>query len=246
MIIISPKSLHSYILTLFFLIVSNFVFAQGRKPDVMVKKDNSKIEGVIQEFSSTTIKYKKVSDPSGPTFTIDKSELKTILYGNGDIDELVKSSATPAVIDKDGDVAVPTKMSKNDFINLVHSADSEHLKNLKTGYKQRASKKMIGGIVATVFSIGAFVGGVLLIQDANYYQDDEPAERPVGYGCLVLGSGFSTLAILSFIKGGRFKSRVALVEQELRKRNEPFSNISLYPTYSFTHRSPSLILRLTF
>lgn len=54
--------------------------------DVIVTKNKEKLEGKIIEVSQNEIKYKKATNPDGPTFVIDKSEVVTILYDNGEVE----------------------------------------------------------------------------------------------------------------------------------------------------------------
>lgn len=56
------------------------VYAQ----DVIVKKDGSTILSKILEVNPNDVKYKKFSNPNGPTYTIIKSEIMSINYENGD------------------------------------------------------------------------------------------------------------------------------------------------------------------
>jgi len=52
--------------------------------DKIHKVDNSIIEAKVIEISKTEIKYKKFSNQNGPTYTISKAEVETIVYENGE------------------------------------------------------------------------------------------------------------------------------------------------------------------
>jgi len=54
--------------------------------DVIVKKDGVTIMAKLLEVNPTDIKYKKSSNPSGPTYTINISDVMCINYENGDRD----------------------------------------------------------------------------------------------------------------------------------------------------------------
>ena len=54
--------------------------------DVIVKKDGSTIISKVLEVNQKDIKYKKHSNKNGPTYIIDKSEIMSINYENGDKD----------------------------------------------------------------------------------------------------------------------------------------------------------------
>ena len=68
------------LLVLFFLLCSASVFAQ----DVIVKKDGSTILSKVLEVNTADVKYKKISNLEGPTYTISKSEIMAINYKNGE------------------------------------------------------------------------------------------------------------------------------------------------------------------
>lgn len=60
--------------------------------DVIVKKDGSTILSKVLEINTDDIKYKKYSNPNGPTYQISKSEIFAINYENGDKDDFSKET----------------------------------------------------------------------------------------------------------------------------------------------------------
>ena len=54
--------------------------------DVIVKKDQTTIMSKVLEITSTVIKYKKWSNQDGPTYSIDKSEVLSINFENGEVE----------------------------------------------------------------------------------------------------------------------------------------------------------------
>ena len=71
-----------HLLIITFFLCSASAFAQ----DVIVKKNGSTILSKVLEVNTADIKYKKFSNPNGPTYTINKSEVMSINYENGDKD----------------------------------------------------------------------------------------------------------------------------------------------------------------
>ncbi len=61
--------------------------AATRKPDLIVKKDNTAIEAVINEIEEAAITYRRFSAPTGQLYRIDKAKLKYIRYANGDMEK---------------------------------------------------------------------------------------------------------------------------------------------------------------
>lgn len=53
--------------------------------DVIVTKDAQQIEAKVTEVSETEVKYKKASNPNGPTFVMSTDKIATVVYENGEI-----------------------------------------------------------------------------------------------------------------------------------------------------------------
>ena len=68
-----------------------FIFAQ----DIIVTKQSEKIEAKITDVEQDCIKYKKFNYQEGPTYTIKKSEIASIIYQNGDVETFAESSVQP-------------------------------------------------------------------------------------------------------------------------------------------------------
>ena len=65
---------------LFLLLCTNNLCAQ----DVIVKKDGDIIRSKVLEVTPSGIKYKKQSNPNGPTYTINISDVLSVNYENGE------------------------------------------------------------------------------------------------------------------------------------------------------------------
>jgi hypothetical protein len=74
------------IFTVLFLIVTLSIQAQ----DTIVKINGDKILAKILEVSSSTIKFQKISNLTGPTYSLSIDELKEILYENGVVEVFEK------------------------------------------------------------------------------------------------------------------------------------------------------------
>lgn len=68
------------------LVVLFCVSLMSMAQDVIVKKDGSTIQSKVMEISGTEIKYKKWSNQDGPMYTINRNEVNSINYQNGEID----------------------------------------------------------------------------------------------------------------------------------------------------------------
>lgn len=70
-----------YRLLLLFSVFSSYCMAK----DVIVTKDAQQIEAKITEVSESEVKYKKASNPNGPTFVMSTDKIATVVYENGEI-----------------------------------------------------------------------------------------------------------------------------------------------------------------
>lgn len=88
------KRLFLYIM----LIICELSFAQ----DIIVTKDNQRIDAKIIEVSETTIKYKKTTNLDGPTFSIQTDKISSVVYQNGNVQTFLTSNqnnSTPSLRD---------------------------------------------------------------------------------------------------------------------------------------------------
>lgn len=72
----------------FALLYGNELFAQ----DVIVTKNSEKIEAKITDVEQDCIKYKKYNYQEGPTYTILKADIASIIYQNGDVETFSNSN----------------------------------------------------------------------------------------------------------------------------------------------------------
>ena len=62
--------------------------------DVITLKNGSDIQAIVQEISELDVKYKKLDNPNGATYTLKKSEIFMVKYANGSKDVFTDNAAT--------------------------------------------------------------------------------------------------------------------------------------------------------
>ncbi len=77
----------------FLLMMAGRVFAQ-QKPDVIIKRDGSKIEGMVSTISSTEVFYGTADMPTNVFKTVPISEVAAILYRDGKVQSF-EAASTP-------------------------------------------------------------------------------------------------------------------------------------------------------
>lgn len=85
--LISSKRIRTIALYIM-LFISLSVFAE----DIIVLRSGDIIKAVVKEVTQTEIKYKKSSNPKGPLYTINKSDVLSINYSNGTKDSFSESN----------------------------------------------------------------------------------------------------------------------------------------------------------
>ena len=87
-------------LILFFMLsLTTAAFAQ----DIIVTRDNKRIDANITEVSGDNIRYKKANSPDGPVFVMPVKDINSIVYKNGDVQTFEETAATqsqPAAVKK--------------------------------------------------------------------------------------------------------------------------------------------------
>lgn len=245
-----------FLFCFFFATLTGSLTAQTvRKNDVIVKKDNEKIEVVIQEIDANTIRYKKVSDPDGPVFTLNKTDVASILYGNGEVENFDKptdeyfapGSVPPPVIYKQ-----EQPKTYNNTDGRLSGRDSDQLRsNYNLYIKKARSYRKLGFIGASAGLLFTVVGAAIISSADNYYNTGTGtyvSNDDAAAGALLflfgLGGGIP-LTIVGFVKHKSYTKRAVEVQNELRRRNQPLS-LRLSPGFNPQTNSGYLSLKLAF
>ena len=70
--------------------------ATAAAQDMIIKRDASRIEARVTEISPAEVRYKRFSNPDGPTYVLPVSEIAAIRYANGEEErfaEVAKAAA---------------------------------------------------------------------------------------------------------------------------------------------------------
>ncbi|MCE6990727.1 hypothetical protein [Dyadobacter sp. CY323] len=221
---------------LFLCAIATFCSAQTqRKPDIIMLRGDSKLEVFIQEVDESVVKYKKLTDPEGPLFTVKKSEITSIKYGNGEVETFeavleVPSYYTPSSAQPNSvkPAAAPPR-NGNKLMEEIRASPSDQLRATYKFYKAKSKGGLIMGIAGT--SAGVLVAGIgtgilASATDANgnfaTYADERRALR--GAWMMIGGfAGATTFGTVGFIKFGKNGSKANRIRRELIHRGEPLA-----------------------
>lgn len=73
--------MRKFLLSLTFAVISLSTYAQ----DILVRKNGDAENVKVMEVSPTEIKFKKSSNPNGPTFIEKRSDIYSVKYENGEV-----------------------------------------------------------------------------------------------------------------------------------------------------------------
>ena len=144
--------------------------------DVIVKKNGSTILSKVLEVNPSDVKYKKHSNPNGPTYTLKKSEIMAINYKNGDKD----------TFDNESEVLESKEQSQSLVQKKADKRNAEILALYNRSYqptnKLRTSKKDLDGYLM-IFGINT--SSILSNEDLEVTfvrNETRPAEKESKYG----------------------------------------------------------------
>lgn len=188
--------------------------------DVIVKNDGTTILSKVLEISSTEIKYKKWSNQDGPMYSIDRSEVHTINYQNGETEVITKASdATKSSLPKRERMSRKGKyltvnghiLSAEDVLTLV---GEENYETYLSAFRQsqRGGSFLVSTGLMTVMTTLFFVGAATSRREsstaglaiAGYIVG---AYVPIGLtlGCVFKGVGNGRISHVAdeYNRGGR-------------------------------------------
>ena len=64
--------------------------------DLIIKADASKVEAKVTEITPESVRYKRFSNPDGPTYVLPVSEISYIQYANGEKEYFKAAASIPA------------------------------------------------------------------------------------------------------------------------------------------------------
>ena len=240
------------IISLSALIVSICHGQSTQKHDIIILRDKTKLEVTIREQINDVIKYKKVTDPDGPIFSIKHSEIASIYYANGQAQHFTDNSP---IYDEIVTSPVAPYMVKPRWYNLpLQTVRQWNPDQLRTNYRFYLKK---ANAYKNMGAIGAFGGvimlgaGVILMStedDPSYYgvYSGTTDKQAAGAMLFVVGLGAGIpLTIIGFAKKKSYGKKAVIVKDELIRRREPLS-FNFRPAFNLATQSAGLSVRMSF
>jgi hypothetical protein len=193
------KTIMKKILLFILLLSATSVSAQ----DMIVKMDGTTIQSKVIEIGTSEVKYKKFSNQNGPTYTITKTEIYSIIYENGEKETFSDADKAKSQMSFNGsDQTTENKLRKE---------------RLLTSSKVWGT---IGSVWFWVNLLGGLGAEVLLCLNKEF--DIAPY---VGIGCI--GSGFIGLLVCRGISGSLERSANEIASTPIIKHDFELGNSRL-------------------
>lgn len=226
------KTLRRLFATLFLLCIAGMAIAQ----DVIVMKDQSTIMSKVLEITSTEIKYKKWDNQDGPLYSVSRSEVMSINYENGEVENFYKTTNSqlntyPQQTQNNPKgymealVSFPAAMK----LNGKRLADEE-LRGLinERGYQLylKGKRKSNAGEVVGIIGLVPFIGATsFLLSYTSFKPENRPSVLKASLITLGIGTALLVPGLVLSISGGNDLRNVA--ETYNNNQSDPFSfNIS--------------------
>jgi len=203
--------------------------------DTIVTKDAKKIAAKVLEINKDDVKYKNFGNLDGPTYTLLKTQVATIIYQNGDMDVF---DAEESIDNYHADLYAG-------FQRSIHN-DDELLAYLSMFDKyyfneyRAACSTLEKGHACLGFGIPIAALGVLLKVGINE-EHIKPVSNVCAYICMIMGSGLIIASIPLMITGGSHKTAL---KSEIKQKY--FSNSTTQPTLNFGFVNGGVGLTLNF
>lgn len=202
--------------------------------DVIVMKDQSTVMSKVLEINSTEIKYKKWNNQDGTTYSINRSEVISINYENGDVDRFSDNTNNPT----NSNNTQPSYSQNNGYMDVVngslkingHVLTETEVRNLVDleNYQLylKAKRHDNAGFILSSISTGSFIlGGI-------YELIDEINDNNHKHLNTIIASGI--VCIVTFIPGIILESssisKLNQVAESYNKKQGFVSSLIISPT----------------
>jgi hypothetical protein len=127
-------------------VITPFAFAQ----DIIVTKDGKKIETKVTEINENDIKYKKFDNLSGPSYSMKKYEIASILYENGQVEVFKEDTPLPL---QQQSVVTGNSTKENESLNFTYAGARKMYISLGAGVGFLGKEASVSG----KFELGVFL-----------------------------------------------------------------------------------------
>jgi hypothetical protein len=229
---------------IFFLLLVQVALAQtGRKNDVIVKRDSSRIQALITQMSYEKINYRDLGTPDSAKTYIYLDQVAKVLLKNGktiNVRDSVLAGRIPP--DSVGQYADINNLPTDPFEKSVVMANSDQLRDKLRYHHDRSIDGKTGAIVFTSVAVASLVSGLIVASTG-----DSPDNKTIGTSLAIAGPAVGVvLGLIGFKNYKLHSKKAAKIKSEFERRNQPLSRLRISPSVDPFNKSAHLALRMSF
>ncbi|MCF0065717.1 hypothetical protein MUK70_23680 [Dyadobacter chenwenxiniae] len=213
------------------------------KNDVIIKRDSSRIQALITQMSYEKINYRDLGTADSTKSYIYLDKVARVILKTGKIinvrDSVLAGHVPPDSVGQYADMAnLPT----DKFERSVVMANSDQLRDKYRYHHDRSLDGKTGAIVFTSFAAASLVSGIIIAGSGT-----SPDNKTIGNSLAIAGPAVGVgLGLIGF-RNYKFHSKKAgKVKNELVRRNQSLSNLTISPNLDPFNKSGLLTLRMSF
>lgn len=188
--------------------------------DVIVMKDQSTVMSKVLEITNTEIKYKKWNNQDGPTYSVNRSEVVSINYENGEVDHFSETTSN-----QQSTYSQQTQNNHNGYMEAIASFPAamklngrrltdEELRSLidEQTYQLylKGKKKTNAGEVVGIIGLIPFITSTsVLLNYTSFDEEDRPFVLKASLIALGVGTAMVVPGIVLSLSGGNNLTQVA-------------------------------------
>ena len=199
----------------------------AQKNDVILKRDNTRIQALILQMTYEKINYRDLGTRDSAKTYISMDKVSRIFLKNGKIINVKDSiPATKLPPDSIGQYADLSNLPADPFERSVVMANSDQLRDKYEYHHNRALDGKTGFIVFSSLGAGALASG--LIVASNGSTDNKKIGTSLAIAGPLVGG---VLALIGYRNWRMHSSKAAKVRTELQRRNQSLSFVQILPVY---------------
>ncbi|TLU98302.1 hypothetical protein FEN17_23960 [Dyadobacter luticola] len=215
----------------------------GRKNDVIVKRDSSRIQALITQMTYEKINYRDLGTADSAKTYIYLDQVARVLLKNGkniNVRDSIPAGKTPP--DSVGQYADLNNLPTNAFEKSVVMANSDQLRDKYQYHKDKSIDGKTGAIVFTSVAVVSLVSGLIISSTG-----DSPDNKTIGNSLAIAGPVVGiVLGGIGFKNYKIHRAKAEKVKAELERRNQPLTTFRFMPRFDPLNKSAHLTLSMSF
>jgi hypothetical protein len=230
------KNFINFIFTVVLVLIASIsTYAQ----DVIVTKNAEKISAQVTEIDVDVVRYKKFDNQEGPTYTVKKTEIATIIYQNGQVEVFEQQQQqqqqpytkpqTSENINNNPDYVYFKSLNDDAMSAFLQNNDQECYQTFRTGEKFKITGKalLIPGIILTAGGFGAAIVGLCYWAENGYHW--AWVTYWVGVSALAVGQSCIIASIPLMAVGGGMKAKAKNMYVDKYYKGKTSLNLNVLP-----------------